>query len=399
VPVYVAYAKALLKDPQKSGSDSKVLDAMNIFGEKKIVDNEIVVLRSPDLMTQAVKELDLYALVYNKGNVRTEELYKSNSPVKFVALDKDDFNLYATYFFSVDWKKEMIQIDNKNIPFDSTVVLGKNVVRLVVNHEYNPNVTGKNYFVQFYPPSSAAGAIVGGLKISPYSYSSTILNISLETPVPEKGRDILKKVLEIYNINAVRDKNEISEKTLNFIDDRLGLVAAQLDSVERNIAGFQSRTSAVDLGTQASAYFSSVTELDKQNSQIDLQLEGLKDIRDYVERKGKKPGVVPSLLLVNDPSLSSLLDKLYTAETQAEAVHSVTGENNDAAILANAEVEKIKGDLRENMANIKANLMTLKNQVNSKIATNDYLLKRVPEQQRVFLDISRQQAIKNNIYY
>ena len=76
VPVYVASAKALLKDPQKSGSDSKVLDALNIFGEKKIVDNEIVVLRSPDLMTEAVKELDLYALVYNKGNVRTEELYK-----------------------------------------------------------------------------------------------------------------------------------------------------------------------------------------------------------------------------------------------------------------------------------------------------------------------------------
>ena len=45
VPRYVATAKVLLKDPQKGGGDSKVLDALNIFGEKKIVDNEIVVLR------------------------------------------------------------------------------------------------------------------------------------------------------------------------------------------------------------------------------------------------------------------------------------------------------------------------------------------------------------------
>ena len=88
VPVYVASAKALLKDPNKGGSDSKVLDALNIFGEKKIVDNEIVVLRSPDLMQEVVKQLDLYGSVYNKGNVRTEELYNANSPVKFVALDK-----------------------------------------------------------------------------------------------------------------------------------------------------------------------------------------------------------------------------------------------------------------------------------------------------------------------
>ena len=211
VPVYVAYAKGLLKDPQKSGSDSKVLDALNIFGEKKIVDNEIVVLRSPDLMTEVVKELDLYALVYNKGNVRTEELYKDNSPVKFVALDKNDLNLYGTYFFSVDWKKKIIEIDNKNVPFDSTVVLGKSVIRLEVNHGYNPNVIGKNYYVQFFSPSSAAGSIVGSLKIAPYSYSSTILNISLETPVPEKGRDILKKLLEIYNVNGVQDKNDLCQ--------------------------------------------------------------------------------------------------------------------------------------------------------------------------------------------
>jgi hypothetical protein len=35
VPIYVASAKVLLKDPQKSGADSKVLDALNIFGEKR----------------------------------------------------------------------------------------------------------------------------------------------------------------------------------------------------------------------------------------------------------------------------------------------------------------------------------------------------------------------------
>src|SRR6185437_14234159 len=107
VPVYVASAKVLLKDPQKGGGDSKVLDALNIFGEKKIVDNEIVVLHSPDLMQEVVKQLDLYAPVFNKGNVRTEELYNENSPVKFIALDKDNFNLWGTYFFSIDWKKKL----------------------------------------------------------------------------------------------------------------------------------------------------------------------------------------------------------------------------------------------------------------------------------------------------
>ena len=86
------------------------------------------------------------------------------------------------------------------------------------------------------------------------------MNVSLNIAVPEKGKNILGKLFEVYNVHGVEDKNEIADKTINFIDDRLVLVSSQLDSVERKIAGFQSSTSAVDLGTQASAYFGKVTD-------------------------------------------------------------------------------------------------------------------------------------------
>ena len=61
VPIYVANAKVLLKDPNKGSGDSKVLDALNIFSEKKIVDNEILVLKSSSIVQHVVRELDLYA--------------------------------------------------------------------------------------------------------------------------------------------------------------------------------------------------------------------------------------------------------------------------------------------------------------------------------------------------
>ncbi len=214
VPVYVAAAKVLLKDPQKDGGDSKVLDALNIFSEKKIVDNEIVVLKSADVMTEVVKQLNLYATVYNKGNVRTEELYGDNSPVQFIAVNKDSFNLWSTYFFKIDWQKKVIAIDNKNVPFNDTVVLNNVPLITKIDDRYNPNVTGKNYFVKFSSPAGAAAGLSGSLKISPYSFSSTILNVSMEINVPEKGKDILAKLFEIYNQDAVDDKNQIAEKTL-----------------------------------------------------------------------------------------------------------------------------------------------------------------------------------------
>ena len=45
--IYVASAKVLLKDPQKGTGDSKVLDALNIFSEKK---------RKPSSWTTAMGE-------------------------------------------------------------------------------------------------------------------------------------------------------------------------------------------------------------------------------------------------------------------------------------------------------------------------------------------------------
>src|SRR5206468_6265164 len=140
--------------------------------------------------------------------------------------------------------------------------------KLEINRGYDPNVQGKHYFVQFASPAGAGSGLTGGLKVSPYSFSSTILNVSIESPVPEKGRDILNKLFEIYNVDAINDKNQIAERTLRFIDDRLELVTAQLDSVEKNIAGYKARESVVDLGTQAKAYLDKVKDLDKENGDI-----------------------------------------------------------------------------------------------------------------------------------
>ena len=107
--------------------------------------------------------------------------------------------------------------------------------------------------------------------------------------MPEKANDILTRLFQIYNRNAIDDKNQIAVRTLQFIDDRLDLVTLQLDSVEKNIAGYKSSTSAVDLGSQASDYFSKVKSLDNQNSELDLKLELLNDINSYAKARVKSP--------------------------------------------------------------------------------------------------------------
>lgn len=396
--IYVANAKVLLKDPQKNGGDSKVLDALNIFSEKKIVENEIIVLRSSVILEEVVRNLDLYNEVHNKGKVRTEELYKGNSPVWFRAVDKNNINAAGKYFFSVNWKKRQITINKQTIAFNDTVNIGGSAYFVVPNNEYNQNLTGKNYYVIFNSVAGAAGSFAGGLKANATSSSSTVIEVKLETPVPEKGVDFLNRLFEVYNNDAVDDKNQIAAKTLAFIENRLNLVVGQLDSVEKNIQRYKTEESVYDLGGQASLYLSNVSELDRKGSDVQIQLDVLKDVQNYVDTKGRKPGTVPSQMLISDPTLAGLLTKLYDAEFQLTKAESINGEKSDAVILANQAVSRIKNDIRENLGTIRSNLNAVKSNVNSGIAMNSGLLSQIPRKERGLLDISRQQAIKNNIY-
>ena len=396
--IYVAASKVLLKDPQKGGGDSKVLDALNIFSEKKIVENEVIVLRSTSLMQEVVKELDLYTTIYNEGKVQIEELYKDNSPITFIALNKDSIIGSGKYKFDIDWNNAIVSIDKRNIPFNGILTLGKTQYVVKINSDYNRNVIGKNYFAVFNSVAAAASAIIGPLKAGPQSFSSTVLDVTMETPVPEKGKDILNKLFEIYNKEAIQDKNQIANNTINFIEDRLNTVIRQLDSVERNIQDYKSREAVTDLGAQASMYFGSVKELEKRKSSLDLQLDILKDIETYVNSKGRKPGTVPSLMLVSDPTLSGLLQQLYGAEFELEKAKSVTGEKSEKVLLGEEKITRIKDDIRENLNNIRANFVTEVGSINSNIAKNNVLLSSVPQKERGLLEISRQQVIKNNIY-
>lgn len=398
VRIYLSSAKVLLKDPNKGSGDSKILDALNIFGDKKIVENEIVVLRSTNLMQEVVKDLHLYSSVYNEGKVRVEELYKENSPVWFQTLYPETSSESKKFYFTVDWNKNQIVIDNKVVKFNDSTVLNNTIYTIIPNETYNKTLKGKNYFVQFNSIAGAAGSIINDLKANAISSQSTVIEIKLETQVPEKGDDILTKLFEVYNAFGIADKNQTAAKTLAFIDSRLGIVTNQLDSVERHVERYKSQNQVLDLSKQAQIYLETMKDYDKSKSQIDIQLEVLNDVSRYINGKTSKGDLVPSLALLNDPSLAGLLDRLYDAVFALEKSKSVAGPQSDAVLLGEQQVDRLKSAIRENVNNIRKNLLHAESNISSNIQSGTNFLNLIPEKERGLIDVTRQQAIKNNIY-
>ena len=107
-PIYEIVGKVLVKDEKKGVDASKVLDALNVFGEKKIVENEIDIFESWPILEAVVKDLNLYQNITHEENLRTVDVYGASAPVVFDAVSPDSINKFTkTVSFTVNWKSNL----------------------------------------------------------------------------------------------------------------------------------------------------------------------------------------------------------------------------------------------------------------------------------------------------
>lgn len=393
-PMYIADGKIMLKDPVGRGSESKVLDEFSIEGEKKQVENEILVLRSAVLMQEVVKRLHLGATVYNQGRVRLEELYQDNSPISFIPVYRDSIQDGGTYYFKVDWNKGEVEIDNRRVAFNGTLRIANTDYKVVPTADYNKTVQGKNYFVEFSSVEGMAGNLIGSLSANPTSLTSSVIDINLTTAVPQKGKDVLQTLFDVYNEFAILDKRRSAKQTLEFIEGRLADVALDLDTAEGKAVDFQSKTASFDLQAQAADYWKQASDFEAQKSKVDLQLQQLNGIRSYVQSGGS----VPSLGTVADPTLATAIGAYQVAQADLQKIELAEGPLNPNVIAEKQKVESLRKNLLDNISNVQSTLASTRSNFSNLMGRSEGRLRSNPQQAKAFAALKRQTDVKSTIF-
>jgi tyrosine-protein kinase Etk/Wzc len=69
-------------------------------------------------------------------------------------------------------------------------------------------------------------------------------------PNVDKAKDIINKLVEVYNADAVNDKNAESRKTAEFIEERIANVGRDLGNVELQKEQFKKANQITDLAVE-----------------------------------------------------------------------------------------------------------------------------------------------------
>ena len=398
-PIYEANATLIIKDEKKGNEDSKLMESLDQISSKKTVENEVEVIQSRKLMYDVVKNLGLYAPIYEQGKFKSLSAY-TKSPVVIQAKNPDSLTGSKKIKLNFDKVNNLVILNGKyKYPLNQIVTTPFGQLQFLVNKNYeDQDQPIKQLYCYLINPKSVVGGFLGGLKAIAASKLSSIVELSYRDEVPKRAEDILNQLIASYKQAEINEKDALAKNTLTFVEDRLKIISRDLDSIEKKVQQYKSGRGAVDIGTQGQLYLQNVSQNDQKLSDINTKASVLNQVEKFVKNNEGSGAIVPSTLGVSDPMLSQLMDKLYTSELQYEKLKKTVGENNPNLVSLKDEINKIKPNILQNIQSQQQSINTEKQNLYATSSRYNSILQAVPQKERQLLEISREQQIKSNIY-
>ncbi len=397
-PVYEITARMQVKDEKKGVENDQITESISFLSAKSIVENEVEVIHSKKFAEEIVRDLSLYAPTYLKTRVKTTSAYLT-SPIVIEALDPYAINTKEPkkIAFSYDFNKKAVTIEDKQYPIDRFVNTAYGTLKFKQNPNFKKSEQGQLSF-ELVNPKGVASAVYAGMDVSAVGKTSSIVDIKYKDEVPKRGEDIVNLLMEKYKAATLEAKTELAKNTIAFLDTRIARVVEDLNALEGKIQKFRSNKNVVNLTDQSRLYLQNVAMNDQKIADINSQLSVLGQVEQYVTANQNTPGVVPTALGVNDVQLSKMLEKLYETELNYERLKQTTPENNPTMQTLASQIQTLRPAVVENIKNQRINLEATKS--NLSLTNNSYnsMLGTVPAKERELVDVSRDQAIKNNLY-
>jgi capsular exopolysaccharide synthesis family protein len=365
----------------------------NQNNELSEVEKQIEIIKSNGLLTDVVKKLNLHIQWSEDEKFKAQNLL-SKSPASIELLSPDSIVTETEGPVKIIASQNSIEFNGKIYPADTVVSSPLGMIRWKIND----NKDNRVLYLKVLPLSDMADMLDGRISVTQLSKQSTILELSIIDEIPARAINILNTVIDVYGESNLFDKKKLLEKSLSFIDERLLLVSQDLRSVEVNLQNYKSSGGITDLASEGQIYLGQVKDNDQKLSEIDVQLNVLRDVEEYLSKRNQSANAAPATLGLSDQVLVTLLSSLFQDEFDLERLEKVSGEKNEQATILRDRIEKRKNSILISIVNLKRSLESSRQALLSNNNNFTRSLRSIPVKERTLLNITRDQSIKNDLY-
>lgn len=406
-PIYTRTAAILVKDNSKSSSSTSAMNDfsdLGIFKSNTNINNELLTLKSPTLMTEVVNRLGLNETFTIRKGLKNVDLYKV-SPVTITFCDKTEVPLSFTIKFS---SKEAfaiseLEISGEDIGETLSAQMGDSIQTSAGIMIVSPTQEFTDAFI-----GTSIRYVRGSVRTAVDTYSNalvaelgnedaTIINLSINDTSIRKAEDILNTLIEVYNENWIRDKNQIAVSTSQFISDRLGVIESELGHVDENISSYKSEHLLPDVQAASSLYMAQSAENNKELSTLNNQLSTAQYIRRELNTK-QLDQTLPANSGIVSANIETQISEYNNLVLDRNRLIANSSEKNPLVKNMASSLQSMQRTIIQSVDNL---IVSLNTQIRSLRRQEEATTNRLasnPNQAKYLLSVERQQKVKEELY-
>ena len=414
-PVYQISASIMIKDDKKGGGGSADLESLGLGGmmtSTQSIDNEIEVLRSKTILKEVVNNLELYITYYDEDEFPKKELYKA-SPIIVNLTAQEADNLPGVAMIDMKLTQEgsldvnlKVGLNEYNKHFDKLpAVLPTDVGTFgfaLKDSLSNGKIEGQNIMRNISAivsqPFGVAKGYQGALTIAPTSKATSVATVSLVNTNIQRGQDFINKLMEMYNRNTNNDKNEVAQKTREFINERIQIIDEELGNTEDKLEAFKRNAGLTDISSDAQLAVSGNAEYEKKRVENGTQINLVRDLNKYINNPSNEYEVLPSNIGLSDNGLTTQIDRYNELIIERKRLLRTSTESNPMIVNLDASIRVMKANVKAAIDGTLQGLLIVKADLDREASRFSRRISDAPGQERQYVSIARQQEIKAGLY-
>lgn len=409
-PKYEVHANVLISQEEGKGMSS-FGGLGDIFGSSGYVEDEIFVINSHSILRDVARDLGTYRTHIVKTGIISKVFKYKKFPVEVYPAPGIVDTLLTTVSFAADVRadgiaditvkaagKKIAEFEEQKLPATLKTKYGSFVVDRTKDYPAGEDVNTTIYVTGY---DVAAENLATEVKSSIASKKSNVIALSIISTDEKYGRDILNAIIAQYNDRGIAEKNRQNEKTAAFIDQRLALISDSLNASEADIQIYKQSQGIVDVSSETSYNMGLKSSAERALISAQTENEIIRITRDFLRDPEKAYDLIPT---GSEPTGSEI-----------SGVGSSIGTYNQLimrriSLLTNAKANNVAlKSLTEQIDAMRASINTSLDRAyqNSLIGVRDLQIQynkaqghlgNVPTQERAFLNLKRQQEVKQQLY-
>ena len=394
------------QDDNGAGAGASLLKSMKLMGQGSKVDDEMIVFSSHELCTQVAKDLGLNrSYIEDRGWFKPEKDHYNSTPIEVIA-PEEMFDTLSTIKFKIDLDKtgranikatsgndKLANVKGVTLPTTLKTTYGTFAIK--TTDEYKK---GKSCHItaRLMGNQLLGERLNKRIKVKLATKKSNGINLSIAENSKTRGKDILNKLMQLYNERGQHEKDEQAINTAKFIDERLALIYKGLTSSEADIESYKRANKIVDpeLQVKSAVAKQEISERAIVKLETNKQLLGM--VKDFVSNPANKHSYIPFEV---DSSAASGSIRAYNnlLAKRQELQQSAKGDNI-ALKQIEEQIETMHANVLKGINSSIKGLDVQLNKARSQANATAGDLGQVPTQEREARELLRQQGIQNALY-